>query len=107
MVTYDISESALTNIVSLALEDLPNIRLAQSSSRSVGDVLSGKRPKPVRVDRHGDSLLVDVMVNIDYGKSAHELAAGVQRSVSEAVAASTGLKVHSVNVAVVSVDVRD
>ena len=104
---YDITESALTNIVSLSLEDQPHIRLNQVASRSVGDVLAGKRPKAVRVDRQGDGVLVEVLVNVDYGQNVHELAHGVQRSVSEAVLASTGLKVHSVNVTVVSVDVKD
>ena len=60
MVDYDLSESALVSLVTLALEGQKGLRLAQPGTRSVGDVLAGRRSRPVRLEREGDNLMVDI-----------------------------------------------
>jgi uncharacterized alkaline shock family protein YloU len=107
MVDYDLSESALVSLVVLALEGQKGLRLAQPGARSVGDVLSGRRSRPVRLEREGDNLMVDLNVSVDYGKSIMEAAKEAQKTVAEALTASTGLKVKVVNVTVVSVEYKE
>jgi uncharacterized alkaline shock family protein YloU len=107
MVDYDLSESALISLVTLALEGQPSLRLAPTNSRSMGDVLSGRRTRPVRLEREGDSLTVDLNISIDFGKPAHEMAQSVQKMVAEVLTTATGLKIKAVNVSVVSVEYRE
>ncbi|WP_337870895.1 Asp23/Gls24 family envelope stress response protein [Meiothermus sp.] len=107
MVDYDLSESALISLVVLALEGQKGLRLAQPGTRSVGDVLSGRRSRPVRLEREGDNLVVDLNVSVDYGKPIMEAAKEAQKTVAEALMASTGLKVKVVNVTVVAVEYKE
>jgi len=107
MVDYDLSESALVSLVTLALEGQKGLRLAQAGSRSVGDVLSGRRSRPVRIEREGDTLVVDLNVSVDYGRSVVEAAKEAQRTVGDVLTASTGLKVKAVNVTVVAVEYKE
>lgn len=107
MVDYDLSESALVSLATLALEGQNGLRLAQAGARSVGDVLSGRRTRPVRIEREGDNLLVDLNVSVDYGKSIQELAKETQKNVADVLSASTGLKVKAVNITVVSVEYKE
>jgi uncharacterized alkaline shock family protein YloU len=107
MVDYDLSDSALVNIVTLALDNMAGMRLAQPGTRSVGDVLSGRRTRPVRIEREGDNLSVDLAVSIDYGKPIADLAKEAQKDVSDVLTASTGLKVKAVNITVVAVEYKE
>ncbi|MER3442763.1 MAG: hypothetical protein C4333_00990 [Meiothermus sp.] len=107
MVDYDLSDNALVGLVTLALEGAQGLRLAQSGARSVGEMISGRRGKPVRVEREGDSLSIDLNVCVDYGHPIPELAKNAQRTVAEALSASTGLKVRAVNLTVVAVEYRE
>lgn len=109
MVDYDLSESALVSLVVLALEGQKGLKLALLGvgARSVGDVLSGRRLRPVRIERDGDQLLVDINVSVDYGRPVTDVAKEAQRTVAEVLAASTGLKVKTVNVTVVAVEYKE
>jgi uncharacterized alkaline shock family protein YloU len=107
MVDYDLYDNALVGLVTLALEGAQGLRLVQSGARSVGEMFSGRRGKPVRVEREGDSLSVDLNVSVDYGQPIPELARNAQRLVAEALSASTGLKVRAVNLTVVAVEYRE
>ena len=107
MVDYDLSDSALVNIVTLALDNTAGMRLALPGARSVGDVLSGRRTRPVRIEREGDNLSVDLAVSVDYGKPISDLAKEVQKDVSDVLTASTGLKVKTVNITVVAVEYKE
>lgn len=104
---YDLSESALVSLVTLALEGQKGLRLAQAGGRSVGEVLSGRRSRPVRIEREGDTLVIDLNVSVDYGRSVIESAKEVQRTVGDVLTASTGLKVKAVNVTVVAVEYKE
>jgi uncharacterized alkaline shock family protein YloU len=107
MVDYDLSESALVSLVVLALEGQKGLKLALPGARSVGDVLSGRRLRPVRLERDGDQLLVDISLSVEYGRPVREVAKEAQRTVAEVLAATTGLKVKAVNVTVVAVEYRE
>ena len=107
MVDYDLSEAALVSLVTLALEGQKGLRLTPAVSRSVGEVLSGRRSRPVRIEREGDNLVVDLSVSVDYGKSVIEAAREAQRTVGDVLTASTGLRVKAVNVTVVAVEYQE
>lgn len=107
MVDYDLSESALVSLIMLALEGQKGLRLSQPGARSVGDVLSGRRSRPVRLEREGDNLMVDLNMSVDYGKPIMEAAKEAQKTVAEVLIASTGLKVKVVNVTVVAVEYKE
>lgn len=107
MVDYDLSESALVSLVMLALENQSGLRLVQPGTRSVGDVLSGRRGRPVRLEREGDALTIDLSVSVDYGKPVQDLAKEAQRTVADTLSATTGLKVRNVNITVVAVEYKE
>ncbi|MER3481230.1 MAG: hypothetical protein C4327_12375 [Meiothermus sp.] len=107
MVDYDLSENALVGLVTLALEGQGGIRLVQPGARGVGDLIPGRRARPVRVEREGENLSVDLMVCVDYGQPIPDLAKQAQRCVTETLTASTGLKVRAVNVTVVAVEYKE
>jgi len=107
MVDYDLSESALISVVMLALEGQKGLRLSQTGARSVGEVLSGRRSRPVRLEREGDNLMVDLNVSVDYGRPVMEAAKEAQKTVTEALVVSTGLRVKVVNVTVVAVEYKE
>jgi len=101
------SENALVSLVTLALEGQSGVRLIQTASRSVGDVLSGRKTRPVRLERDGDNLTVDLNVCVDYGKPVQEVCKEVQKAATEALTAATGLKVKAVNITVVAVEYKE
>ena len=107
MVDYDLSESALVSLVTLALDNQSGLRLAHPGARSVGDVLSGRRGRPVRLEREGDALTIDLNVSVDYGKSLQDLAKEDQRTVADTLSDTTGLKVRNVNITVVAVEYKE
>ncbi len=103
MVDYDLSDSALVETISLTLEGIEGVRLASSGSRSVGDVLSGRRSRPVRVARENGRIRVELQLVARYGEPLQDLAENVQRSVYDVLTATTGLKVEAVDVIFVDV----
>lgn len=107
MVDYDLSETALVSLVTLALEGQRGVRLAQAASRSVGEVLSGRRTRPVRLEREGENLTVELNVCVDYGRPVQDTCKEVQKSTAEVLAASTGFKVKAVNITVVAVEYKE
>jgi uncharacterized alkaline shock family protein YloU len=103
---YDLGDAALVAIVTLALEGQTHLRLAQPS-RSVGEVLTRRAARPVRVDREADQLAVEIQLSVDYGQPIPALARQAQRLITDALQASTGLRVRHVNVHVMGVEYRE
>jgi uncharacterized alkaline shock family protein YloU len=103
MVEYELSDSAIVGIITLSLEGLEGARLASSTSRSVGDVLSGRRGRAVRITREEGRIRVELQLVARYGEPLRELAEQVQRTVHDVLTATTGLKVEAVDVVFVDV----
>jgi len=103
MVDYDLSDSAIVETISLTLEGIEGVRLASSGVRSVGDVLSGRRSRPVRVVRENGRIRVELQLVARYGEPLKALAENVQRSIYDVLTATTGLKVEAVDVIFVDV----
>ncbi|MEJ2666677.1 MAG: Asp23/Gls24 family envelope stress response protein [Deinococcales bacterium] len=105
-VDLEISPDVLYGIAHLALDEIEGLRPIQPPPR-VGEILSGRRAKGIRIDREGTDVFVELRVAVAYGVEVPEVAAKAQRAVREAVASMTGLKVVSVTVNVESVDVPE
>ena len=103
MVEYDLSDLAIIETISLTLEGIEGVRLTSGGSRSVGEVLSGRRSRPVRVSRENGRIRVELQMVARYGEPLRQLAENVQRSVHDVLAATTGLKVEAVDVVFVDV----
>ena len=98
----NISKDVLVGIANIALEGVRGAT-AVNPPVNVGEVLSGKRPKDININRSGADVTVDVSVNVDYGKVIPEVAKEVQRAVAENIEVMTGLSVKAVNVTVQSI----
>ncbi|GGN00414.1 hypothetical protein GCM10007092_13050 [Thermus composti] len=96
MVDYEVSDHALEALVAYALEGLEGLR-----PFAPPQVL--KRQRPVRLERTGEGLVVEVWVAVDYGQVIPELAEKAQRAVAEALYLATGERVKAVNLTVAQV----
>ena len=95
----DINKDVLTGIASIALEGVQGV-VPVAPPMQIGEFFSGKRLKGIGVTRDSNSVTVDLVVNIDYGRVIPDVAKEVQRAVTENIEVMTGLNVHAVNVTV-------
>lgn len=107
MADYELTDAALASLVGFALENVDGAQLAALSVRSVGEVFSGRRGKPIRVSREGEVLSVELSVVMVYGTPLLERAREIQRAVSDTLIATTGLQVRNVDVAVIDVALKE
>jgi uncharacterized alkaline shock family protein YloU len=98
-----ISPDVLYGITQLALEDVDGLTPAAPPAR-MGEILSGRRAKGIRIERLGDVVRVVLNVSVAYGRPIPEVAAQAQLAVREAVASMTGLEVETVEVHVDAID---
>ena len=98
MVEYDLSDPAIIETITLTLEGVEGVRLTSGGVRSVGEVLSGRRNRPVRITRENGRIRVELQLVARYGEPLHGLAESVQRSIHDVLTATTGLKVEAVDV---------
>jgi uncharacterized alkaline shock family protein YloU len=101
-----ISQDVLFGIAQLALDQVEGVRPASPAAR-MGEVLSGRRLKGIRIKRDGNRVAVDLMVGVVFGVRIPEVAAKVQLAVREAITSMTGLQVDTVNVRVEAIDLPE
>ena len=99
LLEVDINKDVLTGIASIALEGVQGV-VPVAPAMQIGEFFSGKRLKGIGVTRDAQSVTVDLVVNIDYGRVIPDVAKEVQRAVTENIEVMTGLTVHAVNVTV-------
>jgi uncharacterized alkaline shock family protein YloU len=100
----ELSQDVLYGIAWLALDQVEGVRPIAPPTR-VGEFLTGRRAKGIQIERVGDEVDVALTVARMYGAEIPKVARRAQRSVREAVASMTGLRVRSVDVFVEVVDV--
>ena len=100
----EIGQDVLFGIAQLALEQVDGMTPLAPPPR-VGEFLSGRRAKGIRIDREGEEVDIALNVTVRYGLEIPKVAARAQRVVREAVGSMTGLHVRTVRVAVVGIDV--
>ena len=100
----ELSQDVLYGIAWLALDQVEGVRPIAPPTR-VGEFLTGRRAKGIQIERAGDEVDVALTVAMMYGAEIPKVARRAQKSVREAVASMTGLRVRSVDVFVEVVDV--
>jgi uncharacterized alkaline shock family protein YloU len=98
-----ISQDVLYGIAQLALETLEGLKPVAPPAR-MGEILTGRRAKGIRIERHSGAVTIDLNVRVTFGLAIPALAKEAQKVVREAVTSMTGLMVASVNVTVEAVD---
>lgn len=104
--TPELGHDVLFGIAQLALEQVEGMTPLAPPAR-VGEFLTGRRAKGIRIERHGDTVDIELNVTVRYGLEIPKVSARAQRVVREAVGSMTGLEVRSVRVSVVGIDVVD
>lgn len=104
--TPELGHDVLYGIAQLALEQVEGIKPLAPPAR-VGEFLTGRRAKGIRIDRYDDMVDIALNVTVRYGLEIPKVSARAQRVVREAVGSMTGLTVRSVSVSVVGIDVVD
>ena len=102
----DISQDVLYGIAQLALEGVDGLTPAAPPVR-MGEILTGRRAKGIRIDRSDEAVRVALNVRITYGLEVPKVARQAQRAVRESVASMTGLSVSSVDVTVEAIDLPE
>ncbi len=100
MADYELSESALVQLVGYALEAVDGVRLAS------GKGLAGRR-KPVRLTHEGNEVAVELGLVATYGRPLPQLGREVQRAVAEGLRATAGVNVRRVDVVFLEVEPGD
>lgn len=101
----ELSDDVLYGIAQLALETIDGIRLLSPPAR-VGELLTGRRTKGIRVERTDSGVRVQLNVRVQYGVVIPEVAQAAQSAVRDAMHSMTGLNVDHVNLTVVGIDVE-
>jgi uncharacterized alkaline shock family protein YloU len=104
--TPELGQDVLFGIAQLALEQVEGITPLAPPAR-VGEFLTGRRAKGIRIERDGDEVDIDLNVTVRYGLEIPKVAGEARRVVREAVGSMTGLHVRSVRVSVVGIDVAE
>ncbi|MFC6590874.1 Asp23/Gls24 family envelope stress response protein [Deinococcus lacus] len=106
MDNIEISTNVLKEIATTTIEGIAGARLA-AAPLNVGEVLRTKqatrRPQALRMTRDGNSVTVDLGLDIEYGRNLVAVSRAAQREICENIELMSGLKVRAVNVAVVNV----
>ena len=101
----ELSDDVLYGIAQLALESIDGIRLLSPPAR-VGELLTGRRTKGIRVERTDGGVSVELNVRIRYGLVIPEVARAAQTAVRDAMHSMTGLDVEKVALTVIGIDLE-
>ena len=102
----DISQDVLFGIAQLALDEVEGMTPTTPPAR-MGEILTGRRAKGIRVERDEGRVRILLSVRVTYGLAIPDVAKAAQRAVREAVSSMTGLEVDTVEVSVEAVDVSE
>jgi uncharacterized alkaline shock family protein YloU len=102
----DISQDVLYGIAQLALDRVEGLTPATPPAR-MGEILTGRRAKGIAIERQDERVWIDLNIHVLYGLEVPKVAREAQRTVREAVASMTGLRVESVNVTVEAINLPE
>jgi len=102
-----ISEEVIASIAGIAASGNENLAsMGGSFVDGIAGMLGRKAPgKGIKVDLKDDQVTIDMAVVMQYGCKIHEEARDLQNRVRTAVEDMTGLKVVSVNISVLGVNI--
>jgi uncharacterized alkaline shock family protein YloU len=101
-----ISEEVIATIAGIAASEDENVAsMSAGFVDGIAGMLGKKTPgRGIKVEMKEDQVNIDIAVIIQYGCKIHEVARNMQARVRKAVEEMTGLKVASVNVGVLGVN---
>ena len=106
-----INERVLMSLVKKAASKVDGVtRLASGSFvNCLANMISSAKThdKAVKLDIKGDTIKVELKINVAYGKNIPELALKVQNTVTDEIKAITGMKVTKVDVEIQEVDAQE
>lgn len=101
----ELSDDVLYGIAQLALESIDGIRLLSPPAR-VGELLTGRRTKGIRVQRTDGGVRVELNVRVRYGLVIPEVSQSAQTAVRDAMHSMTGLDVEQITLTVIGIDLE-
>ena len=103
-----ISEEVIATIAGIAASETENMAAMSGGIASNIAGMLGKKSmsKGIKVELNNDEVTLDLSLIIQYGAKIHEVARKIQQRVRNAVEEMTGLKVVTVNVNVIGLNVE-
>lgn len=98
----------LLSIVSLATKEITGVScLCANFGNGLKKLFSNNYTEGVKITEVGDSILVDIYINILFGYSVSDVAFRVQENVKNGLSAMVDVKIESINVHVLGVDFKN
>lgn len=98
----------LLSIVSLATKEITGVScLCANFGNGLKKLFSNNYTEGVKITEVGDSILVDIYINILFGYSVSDVAFRVQENVKNGLSAMVDIKIESINVHVLGVDFKN
>ncbi len=95
----------LLSIVSLATKEITGVScLCANFGNGLKKLFSNNYTQGVKITESGDSIMVDIYINILFGYSVSDVAFRVQENVKNGLSAMVDIKIDSINVHVLGVD---
>lgn len=97
----------LLSIVSLATKEITGVScLCANFGNGIKKLFSNNYTEGVKITESGESILVDIYINILFGYSVSDVAFRVQENVKNGLSAMVDIKIDSINVHVLGVDFK-
>lgn len=95
----------LLSIVSLATKEINGVScLCANFGNGLKKLFSNNYTEGVKISEVGDSIIVDIYINILFGYSVADVAFRVQENVKNGLSSMVDIKIESINVHVLGVD---
>ncbi len=103
-----IQDGVVSKVAGIAAQEVDGVRMGSGgASQAVGSIMSavpgvgsGSESRGVSVEVGEVEAVVDLSMNVEYGRSIHQTAEAVRRNVIRRVENLVGLRVTEVNIAV-------
>ena len=105
--TTTIQDGVVSKVAGIAAQEVEGVRMGGGASQAVGSIMSavpgvssGSESRGVSVEVGEVEAAVDLTMNVEYGRTIHQIAEAVRRNVIRRVENLVGLRVTEVNIAV-------
>ena len=105
--TTTIQDGVVSKVAGIAAQEVEGVRMGGGASQAVGSIMSavpgvssGSESRGVSVEVGEVEAAVDLTMNVEYGRTIHQIAEAVRRNVIRRVENLVGLRVTEVNITV-------
>lgn len=97
----------LLSIVSLATKEINGVScLCANFGNGIKKLFSNNYTEGIKISQTGDSIVIDIYINILFGFSVNDVAFRVQENVKNGLSSMIDVKIESINVHVLGVDFK-